>query len=319
MKAAVVTAAHTPPLYADFAVPQAQPGLRSIAVSAAALSRVTRARASGTHYSSSSRYPFVAGVDGTGCLDDGRRVYFAFPPAPFGAMAEHCVVEDAHCIALPDGLDDVTAAALAIPGMSSYAALIERARFVAGETVLVNGATGSSGRLAVQIAKHLGARKVIATGRNEAVLESLRSEGADATISLTQPEADLERALASHFREGIDVVLDYLWGPSARASLIAAAKALPDGYPLRFVQIGSIGGEDLPLPGAVLRSTAITLLGSGIGSVPMPRLMHALKSVFEIALPARLHIETEAIPLSSVAECWERAESSKRIVLTVAR
>ena len=95
-----------------------------------------------------------------------RRVYFVLPRAPYGSMAEQAVVPSAHCVPLPDELDDVTAAAIANPGMSSWAAYTERARLKAGETVLVNGATGTAGRLAVQIAKYLGARKVIATGRN---------------------------------------------------------------------------------------------------------------------------------------------------------
>jgi NADPH:quinone reductase-like Zn-dependent oxidoreductase len=152
MKAAIVNAAGEAPVYADFARPEASSGLRVVDVTASALSHVTRSRAAGSHYSSAGGFPFVAGVDGTGRLDDGRRVYFFKPQAPFGAMAEHSLVADAHCIALPDTLDDVTAAAIAIPGMSSWAALVERAGFVAGETVLINGATGTSGRLAVQVA-----------------------------------------------------------------------------------------------------------------------------------------------------------------------
>ena len=100
-----------------------------------------------------------------------------------------------HCIPLPDELSDVTAAAIAVPGMSSWAALTERAKLVAGETVLINGATGTSGRLAVQIAKHLGAKRVIATGRNVEVLQSLTSLGADALIPLVQDGEALEDAV----------------------------------------------------------------------------------------------------------------------------
>src|SRR5262249_37519102 len=117
---------------------------------------LTRGRAEGIHYSSSEQYTFFVGVDGVGRLEDGRRAYFVLPSAPFGSMAEQAVVRPEQRVFLPDGLDDVTAA-LGIPGMSSWVALKERAKFVAGETVLVNGATGTSGRLAVQIAKHLGA------------------------------------------------------------------------------------------------------------------------------------------------------------------
>jgi NADPH:quinone reductase-like Zn-dependent oxidoreductase len=185
MKAAVVFGARQTPRYADFSEPMPDAGESGITVTAAAISQVVRSRASGQHYSSSGQFPFVAGVDGVGRLDDGSRVYFVMPRAPYGSMAERAMVPRAHCVALPDELDDVTAAAIANPGMSSWAALEERARLKAGETVLINGATGASGRLAVQIAKHLGARKVIATGCNIEALKSVAALGADVTIRLS--------------------------------------------------------------------------------------------------------------------------------------
>ncbi|WP_118178687.1 quinone oxidoreductase family protein [Paraburkholderia phosphatilytica] len=314
MKAAVVKSADEPPVYADFDEPVDAVGHRLIDVSASALSRVARAKAAGTHYSSKGTFPFVAGVDGAGRLEDGQRVYFFGPRPPFGAMAECTLVPAEHCIALPDAIDDATAAAIAIPAMSSWAALTERAKFAAGETVLINGATGASGRLAVQIAKHLGAKKVIATGRNEATLASLQRMGADVTIPLVQDEGNLYRAFEQQFREGVDVVLDYLWGPSARALLIAAAKATTDGHAVRFVQIGSIGGDEIALPGAVLRATAITLMGSGIGSVPLPRLLHVMSEVMHAVVPAGLQIPTEALPLAEIGEHWARADSLVRTV-----
>ncbi|MFM0054141.1 zinc-binding alcohol dehydrogenase family protein [Paraburkholderia phytofirmans] len=314
MKAAVVKAAGHAPVYADFEAPVAAAGECVVDVTASALSHVTRSRAAGSHYSSTGSFPFVAGVDGTGRLEDGRRVYFFKPQAPFGAMAEHSLVSATHCIALPDALDDVTAAAIAIPGMSSWAALIERARFVAGETVFINGATGTSGRLAVQIAKHLGAGRVIATGRNAAALESLALAGADSTISLSQDESGLTRAFENTFRNGVDVVLDYLWGSSAQSLLIAAAKASPDDYPVRFVQIGSVSGADIQLLGAVLRSAAITLMGSGIGSIPFARLLDTMNAVFNAAVPAGLHVATQAIPLAELGSHWENANSATRTV-----
>ena len=317
MKAAVVKGAGQPPVYEDFDRPTALAGHHLIDVAASALSRITRSKAAGSHYSGSGAFPFVAGVDGIGRLEDGQRVYFFAPQAPFGALAERSLVPEANCIPLPDALDDVTAAAIAIPGMSSWAALTERARFVRGETVLVNGATGASGRLAVQIAKHLGAGRIIATGRNPASLESLKRAGADFTISLEQDENSLSRAFESHFRQGVDVVLDYLWGPSARSLLIAAAKASADAYPVRFVQIGAISGADIVLPAAVLRATAITLLGSGIGSVTLPRLLHAVKEVLNATVPAGLQITTEAVPLSDLNLHWGSSDSQVRTVFTL--
>jgi NADPH:quinone reductase-like Zn-dependent oxidoreductase len=166
VKAAIVVHARKAPLYGDFKEPVPADGEVQVTVSTTALSNAVKSRASGTHYSSSEQLPFVVGIDGVGRLADGHRVYFALPRAPFGSMSERTVVPSSHCVSLPDDLDDVTAAAIANPGMSAWAALKERARLTTGEIVLVNGATGTAGRLAVQIAKFMGARKVVATGRN---------------------------------------------------------------------------------------------------------------------------------------------------------
>ncbi len=281
MKAAIVREAGHAPVYGQFAEPIPQAGEQRVAVAAAALSQLVRSRASGTHYSSSGQVPFVVGIDGVGRLDNGARVYFVLPRAPFGSMAEWAVVPAAHILPLPDGLDDVTAAALANPGMSSWAAFTARAQLQAGETVLVNGGTGTSGRLAIQIAKYLGAQKVIATGRNAAALASLAALGADVTILLGDDPAALEEAFKEQFAQGIDVVIDYLWGGSAEGLLVAGAKAGVDARPIRFVQVGSISGSEIRLPAAVLRSSAITLMGSGIGSIPLDRLVTAIGGVVE--------------------------------------
>ena len=164
MKAAIVLEAGKCPVYGDFREPVAGDNEVRINVTTAALSNVVRSRASGTHYSSSGDLPFVVGIDGVGHLDDGRRVYFVLPKPPLGSMSERTVVRREQCLALPGELDDVTAAAIANPGMSAWAAMKERAKLAAGETVLVNGGTGTAGRLAVQIAKYMGAKKVNCDG-----------------------------------------------------------------------------------------------------------------------------------------------------------
>jgi NADPH:quinone reductase-like Zn-dependent oxidoreductase len=317
MKAAIVTQAGQPPMYGDIDAPGAAADHVLIDVEASALSHVARGRASGAHYSSSGRFPFVAGIDGVGRRDDGTRVYFFGPKEPAGSFAQQTLVPDGHCIAIPDALDSITAAAIAIPGMSSWAALTERAKFVEGETVLINGATGTSGRLAVQIAKHLGASRIIATGRHRQTLDELTAIGADSVVSLDQDDTALHRAIEPHFREGIDVVLDYVWGASAHALLTGAARSLPDGHPMRFVQIGSIGGGTLELPGAVLRASAISLLGSGIGSVPFARLLLAIGDVLQAAVPARFAIAARSVPLSELATYWAKDEGRSRTVFTM--
>lgn len=316
MRAAIVRGSGYVPFYGDFKEPKPFTDERRIAVMAAALSPIVRSRASGSHYSSSGEFPFVPGIDGVGRLDDGTRVYFVLPRAPFGAMAERTVVSSAQCLALPGELDDVTAAAIANPGMSSWAAYTERARLKEGETVLVNGATGTAGRLAVQIAKHLGARKVIATARNAAALASVASLGADVTIPLEESDA-LEDRLKEQFAEGVDVVIDYLWGKSAELLLIAAAKSAPDAVPIRFVQIGSVSGADITLPSAVLRSSAIELMGSGIGSIPLDRLLGSIRALLEATGTAGFKIATNPIPLSEVERAWPNDENRRRTVFMV--
>jgi NADPH:quinone reductase-like Zn-dependent oxidoreductase len=314
MKAAIIRGPGQTPVYGDFAEPVPEAGDTRIAVTAAAISPVVRSRASGQHYSASGRFPFVAGLDGVGRLEDGRRVYFILQRAPYGSMAQRAAVPAAHCLPLPDDLDDVTAAAIANPGMSSWAALTERARLQPGETVLVNGATGMAGRLAVQVARHLGARKVFATGRDADALRAAAELGADVTIPLGAD--DLEDRFKAQFAEGVDVVLDYLWGPSAERLLAAGAKAGPEGRPIRFVQIGAVSGAEIALPGAVLRSSAITLMGSGIGSVPPDRMVAAIGGLLQAAKPAGLRIAAAPVPLAEVEQAWSR-DDGQRIVLTV--
>jgi len=316
MKAAIVRGMSQTPVYGDVPVPAPSAGENRITVTAAALTQVTKSRASGTHYSSSRQFPLVAGIDGVGRLDDGSRVYFVMPRAPYGAMAEQTVASSAQCLAIPDNLDDITAAAIANPGLSSWAAYTERARLKTGETVLVNGATGTAGRLAVQIARHLGAKKVIATGRNLERLRSVALLGADITIPLSEDESALEESFKEQFAGGIDIVIDYLWGKSAERLLIAGAKAGAQAVPIRFVQVGSVSGADITLPSAVLRSSAIELMGSGIGSVPKERLVNAIGLLLDAAVSAGLRIATKTVPLSDVEQAWDSDDKTRRTVFT---
>ncbi len=317
MKAAIVRKAGQVPVYEDFETPVASSGESLVFVSAAAVSQVVKSRASGMHYSSGHQFPFVVGIDGVGQIEDGRRVYFVLPRAPYGSMADVAPVPSDRCIMLPAELDDVTAAAIANPGMSSWAAYKERAKLKPGETVLVNGATGTAGRLAVQIAKYLGAGKVIATGRNADSLKTLERLGADVTIPLTEDRSALEDAFKEQFASGVDVVIDYLWGESAESLLISAAKAGKDAVPIRYVQIGSISGSEINLPGAVLRSSAITLMGSGIGSVPLDRLVNATAELLRATVPGGFEIATKIAPLSEAENAWPLDNSNRRTVFKI--
>jgi NADPH:quinone reductase-like Zn-dependent oxidoreductase len=311
MKAAIVTAPQTTPIYADFDAPKAREGYELITVKACALTHLTKGRASGSHYSSDNAYPSVVGVDGTGVTATGRRVYFALPEAPFGAMAEQTLVRSRQLVDIPADLDDITAAALANPGMSVWAALMDRANFKSGEVVAINGATGSAGRLAVQIARHLGASKIIATGRNKAALDAL---GADVVIPFDSNTYEgFENAMIEQFSQGVDVIIDYLWGKTAEIIMIAIAKGVDDAKPVRFVQVGSLSGDTIQLPSAALRSSSAVLMGSGLKSVPFANLLEGIRQVFSAAILAKLTIDIKKAPLSDVNTLWDD-EGKSRIV-----
>jgi NADPH2:quinone reductase len=317
MRAAVVHAFDAPPTYTEFPDPVPQAGELPVTVTAAGLHQIVKSLANGTHYGSSGELPFVPGVDGVGRLDDGTRVLFGGTRDPWGTFAERACASSAICIPLPDGLDDATAAGIANPGMSSWVALTARAKFVAGESVLILGATGVAGQLAVQIAKRRGARRVVAAGRNPQALENLKSLGADAVISFDQEQDALVAAFRSQFAgEGIDIVLDYVWGQPAESALKAIAqKGLKKLTPrVRFVQIGSSAGQTIALNAATLRSSGLELIGSGFGSASLDQIKIAVGEFFHTAATDPFHFNLKTAPLSEVESLWNSPEKGARLV-----
>jgi NADPH:quinone reductase-like Zn-dependent oxidoreductase len=320
MHAAVVESFEKAPRYATFREPEPQDTEVLVKVRASALSNLVRSQSSGRHYSRATEMPFVPGNDGVGILPDGRRVYFLNPRAPFGAMAEWTVVSVERTIPLPESISDVTAASLGNPGLATWGALIGRARFEKGESVLVNGATGVAGQQAIQAAKFLGARRVVATGRDQAQLDRLKELGADETISLEQSDDVLEQSFRRVLHKGgVDVVLDYLWGRSA--ALIfkgASGHGRPEGEPrVRYVQIGSISGETIPFAAGSLRSSGVELLGSGLGSLSVQGIVESLRVMYKSAEAADLRIEVEAVALSEVEANWGETQSGRRTVFVL--
>ena len=233
---------------------------------------------------------------------------------PVKAQFQRAPVALQNCLPLPDALDDIQAAAMANPGMSAWASLVTRAQLQAGETVLINGATGSAGQLAVQIARYLGAKKIIATGRNA---QSLAALDADECIQLTADDKTLSGQFSAVSAAQIDVVIDYLWGHSAELLLPALAKYTPAGSPVRYVQVGSLAGADIALNGAVLRSAPLLLMGSGIGSLSVSQLLAATGEMLQAAVPGKLTIATTPRPLQEIAAAWPQDDSQKRTVFTL--
>ena len=320
MKAAVIAAAGMVPVWGEFATPVAKQDEVLVKVHAAALSNFSKSRSEGEHYSSDGVFPRVAGVDGVGVTPEGKRVYFVLPESPYGSLAEYCPIDTRRTVAIPDGLDDITAAAIANPGMSVWSALVGRAKLLAGETVLINGATSTAGRIAVQVAKYLGAGKVIATARNAAELEEVKALGADIVVpfDLHSGADAYEATLKDVLTPGVDVVVDYLWGESAKTVLVAIAKTAEDGHETRFVHVGAASHEEtIALPGAALRAAAISLMGSGVGSVEPRMLLRAIESIFGIVQPAGLKIATTVRPVAEIETVWPKAPNKPRLVFQV--
>lgn len=318
MRAAVVLSPSEPPIYGTYDDPVAAEGQSVIEVLAAPLSPIVRSIASGRHYSSASDVPkhgYVPGVDGVGINAAGERVYFLFPKVPFGSMAQYALVSTTSTVPVPDGISSERAAAVVTGGLSAWVALRERARFVRGESVVINGATGSAGRLAVQIARYLGASRVIATGRDKAKLAMLPSDVE--TIAL---DDNAELRLREIFRDPVDVVLDYLWGAPGELIIDAAshARGSRQGEPrLRYVQIGSIAGESITLKGSQFRSSGLEILGSGIGSLSMQQLVNGAGELLQATPRGEFDLPIKVMPLSMVSDGWREPDDEARIVFSI--
>ncbi|NKC31789.1 quinone oxidoreductase family protein [Falsiroseomonas selenitidurans] len=301
MKAAIIQAFGQAPALGRFREPEAAEGETLVTVTAAPLSPIVRMLAAGRHYTSGGTAGFVPGVDGVGRTADGRRVYFLFPRAPFGSMAQQSVAAHGSTVPVPEAIPDDLAAAIATAGLAAWVALTRRARLRAGETVLVTGANGAAGRMALQVARHLGAARTIAVARSRAKLEGI---AADARIALDE---DGDTDLRAAFDRGVDIVLDFVWGPPAGRILRAAAanRGARTGEPrLRYVQIGTVAGEEIPLRGDLLRGSGLELMGSGLGSLALAALVAGAGELLAAAPEAGFTPAFISLPLDRIAEAW---------------
>jgi len=317
MHAAVLHSLGKAPRYERFPEPVAGDGEVIVHVHAASLKPIDKQLASGSHFASQRELPVVCGLDGVGHLSDGQRVFFGGPRPPHGAMAQRTVVSQALTFPVPENVNDETAAALPNPGVSAWLSLAYRAKLVRGENVLILGATGVTGKLAVKIARLLGAARVVAAGRNQKALSTLHDLGADATISLALPETELSDAfLREASQAGFQVVIDYVWGRPAEAFLaaIAGREFAAIKSETRFVQVGESAAPTIKLPAAVLRSTALTMMGTA-GVPPRDVLLEAFQQVMAHAAKGELHIETERVPLTDIEKAWQRDQPGRRLVI----
>lgn len=310
MKAAVVRDFAQGPVYDAIELPPAEGAVR-IAVLAAALSPRVRSGASGAHYTSSGVLPLVPGVDGVGRMPDGTAVFFVAADDRAGTMAEETWTDPRMTVPLPAGADPAQIAAGMLPAMSAWVALTKRAPLERGQRVMIVGATGTAGQLAIRIAKHLGAGEVIAVGRGDGLAHA-RELGADHVVALTDGDEAVARVASE-----VDIVLDYLWG-SVAAGLMPAVlrRREAESKALRWVLIGSLAGDELPLSSVMLRKRNLQILGAGQGASSPRELLGAVPAIAAAFADRTLEVAVREVPLAEVATAWStRTSAGERIVL----
>jgi NADPH:quinone reductase-like Zn-dependent oxidoreductase len=299
------------PRFDRFEEPDAAAGQLTVDVEAAAVNPVDLLIATGEFYIKPPQLPCVVGTDGVGRLADGRRVYFPSTVPPFGGAAERTLAPEDVLIDVPDGLDAAVAATLGNSGLAAWLSLQWRAELQRGETVLVLGATGAVGRIAVQAARLLGAARVIAAGRSPEGLERALELGADHALRIP-PDEELSLAELREASEGrVDVIVDLLWGLPAAIALEAAAVGA------RLVQIGQAAGAESRLGAAILRSRAVDIRGYANYHATRELRASAYRRLAELARDGALTVDVERVPLVEVEQAWQRqrAGAGHKLVL----
>ena len=311
------------PQYTDFPEPVVRDENEVlVTVKAVAIKHLDKGRASGTHYSSEAPKECgrIVGGDGVCLLPNGTRVYGM---AVTGMLAEKATIYKGRTVNIPDELDDATAAALPNAIIGAAMGLKFKADIQPGDVVLVNGATGFTGRVAVQIAKHYGAKKVIVTGRNPQSLHDLLLLGADETVSVLQDDDAFKAQLAAiHANTPIDIIVDYLWGRTAEMILATLKGNGMFTNRVRYVSVGAMTGDLIQLSAANLRSVDLQLTGSGLGAWSMPQVgklfSEILPEMYQLAASGKLKVETIRVKMEDIAELWDLdVPDGKRLVVTV--
>ena len=309
MHAAVVTSFDEPPHYQRVDVPTpAEDNQVLVDVLAVGLHPRVRTDAAGRHYTSTGELPMTPGVDGVGRTADGRRVFFVSDGGHPGSMAEKAVIDVRRTIPLPDDADIEKIAAAMNPAMSSWVALRRRVPIEAGQGVLVLGATGNAGSMAVQVAKRLGAGRVVGAGRDRDRLHALTGIGADDIVQLTEDRDVTAVALAEAAAE-VDIVIDYLWSRPAEQAMMALLTGRSDrSRALNWIQIGAVAGPTIELPSVALRSANLRIQGNGQGAVSTEGYLAELPALIDEIDAGALEIRVRAVPLAEVESAWTDPE-----------
>jgi NADPH:quinone reductase-like Zn-dependent oxidoreductase len=309
MHAAVVRSFDHPPRYETYDSPEPTGADEALVdVLAVGLHPRVRTGAAGRHYTSSGTLPLIPGIDGVGRLPGGRRVYFVAPDDIWGSMADRAVVDRRRTVELPGDVDVAKVAAAMNPAMSAWVALRRRVPLEPGQSVLVLGATGSAGGMAVQVAKRLGAGRVVGAGRNAEQLALLPAMGADEVVALVNDATITSERLAKAAAE-VDVVLDYLWGDPASSAIMALLGARADrSRTLDWIQIGAVAGPTIELPSVALRSANFRLQGNGQGAVSPEAYLAELPSLVDEIGAGTLEVIAHPVPLADVEATWNAPE-----------
>jgi NADPH:quinone reductase-like Zn-dependent oxidoreductase len=311
------------PQYTDFAEPTVENDDELlVTVKAVAIKHFDKGRAAGTHYASEKPKTNgqVPGGDGVCLLADGTRVYGM---GVSGMLAEKATINKNRMVKLPEGISDAEAAALPNAIIGAAMGLRFKADIQPGDVVLINGATGFTGRVAVQIAKHYGAGKIIATGRNQQSLDELLTLGADEAISVLQDDEQFINQIKTiHSQTAVDVVIDYLWGHTAEMILSCLKGEGSFTNRIRYVSVGSMGGDIIQLSAANMRSVDLQLSGSGLGAWSKKQVglvfTEILPEMFQLAVDGKLKVETVNVKLEDIDELWDLdVPGGKRLVVTI--
>jgi NADPH2:quinone reductase len=309
----------SPPRPGEVDEPVPKDGTALVAVDAAPLNPVEIRVAAGRH-ARRAQPPYVPGLEGAGTviesarLEPGTRVRFEGVALPgFGAqgtLAGRAVVPEESLVELPDDVGADLAAAFGVVGITALLGL-ERAALAAGERVLVLGATGAVGQMAVQLAKLMGADTVVGAGRSAERLERARELGADEVVELDGGDLTgaFERAAAGR----LDVVIDPLWGEPAMAALRAIAT---EG---RLVNVGQSAGTDVRLPLEVVRNRQGAIHAISSGWTDPGRKADAYRRLLGHAVAGRLDVDRDVVPLDDVGSAWERQAASpgRKLVVSI--
>jgi NADPH2:quinone reductase len=304
MRAAIIEEMNTAPVVGVLPRPVSGPAEVLVEVLAAGLNPHDLVVAAGVRVK--PPLPYVTGIEGVGRLADGTRVYFSPGPLPSGSIAEYAAVPAGNVTPIPDALSDTDAIGVGAAGITAWLSLTWKGNIRPAESVLVMGATGAVGQVAVQAAKLLGASRVVAAGRNRQILSTLLTRGADEIVVL---DDGYEQRLLAAAGSGFDLVIDSLFGAPMHAALLATR---PGG---RLVNLGMRAGRTVDLSGLAHKGRDLLSYNGELASEEMKR--DAYLRLTSHVLDGRLVAETSTVPLDDIADAWKRQAASPNTKLVI--